>query len=335
MSKRARPTQAVTAPFSLTMWDVHDIFKLIMSCCVLLVGDKAVASLNKQKVKFTDGSEIASTACVGRFRVRQTDTEKYATLRQEYCPIADKYQHAAASNRSEFFASKLTYITGAIVTLDARLRNCWHATEAGVRPSRIHVVEHNIEVAIYQSLLMLVLYDGTYPHIIHGGIVEYLGRISVQVGALYLDLCGKIPISMPAVLDRLVNLQIYGVTMSKREPKCKKYIAEFFGPAKFVMVQEFLHKTVDCQFYMHPGLPAAALDCSDFEHLIDHVVGTELVDGVLMATVAWHWYPKNGKIEEYSNVLAADIPELVAKYDQARAAHTTAWDPVKTKRQKC
>jgi hypothetical protein len=308
---------------------------------ILSVGGKVVTGFEGRVVHFQDGTSGGMDTCIGQCAFRIVNPQAYLRLRAEYCPVAPAYQHAAASNRSLFWAEKVAQWVpdGSIVTLDARLRNCWHLTEQGVESRRIYVVEFNAVVALFQSLLVCVLYDaGCYPQVVLSDIMAYLQQphIGPSIHALYLDLCGKIPTAMPSVVESLTSLKMYGVTQGKRTPNVgTRFLRDFVAPKDFVMLQEFPQRSVDCRFYAHVNLPLKCRDCSTFSFLIDRIVDVVVDDesGILYATVVWYWYTRDGTWSTTNESASRIPPEFLTEYFTAQACYPRALDPVLTFRQ--
>lgn len=355
--KRLRTDDHVSKMLSSTdMFHPSDleIFHLVhhmLSCGTLRVSFQGcmsqVVDCGKDGTLTLDNGVVVSVPsavnCIFFFCVANTD--RYRVIATHYHPTSEVFAHAPASNRSVCFATKTIEILQSlpklhkkqalVVTLDARLRNCVALTDTGIEAHRVVVVEKNPVVALYQMLLIHMLYSGgtsQHPRVVCSDIVDFLEADPAYVTALYLDLCGLIPSRMKSVLGIMPRLQLYAATIGKRRPKqvSSEWCTELVGPDSFIMGQEFLHRSVECQFYFAPTLPHTVVDCSGLPFLPERVVDIEVeADGTEWANVVWHWYPRDKSWSQSLEPIDR-FPILVTEYRAAKLLFPTHQDPVRT-----
>jgi hypothetical protein len=247
------------------------------------------------------------------------------------CELLDPDHHysATAQLRSEYnaehvfkvvrFHEKRTHQPGFVFTLDGRLRNSDALVLAGVPKRQVIVIEREPIVALFQKLLaqlpsrnVNVFYSGEYQDSQDGFQGFFLNNlfprfldanVLANTVAVYADFCGDIPSNLQMTLERMPNLQLFGVTQSVRNT-CGK-VPQL---KQFQLIREFPPDKVRCSFYSKTNYCNSSNSKIDNVHAF-HKIAKHRVDSKKKTIFLIYWRDGTKTWENENNLDENDIQD--------------------------
>lgn len=192
------------------------------------------------------------------------------TKHEEMVQEAEDTPEAAA--RCDYFSAKVVKLfkqapDSYVIILDAQLRCATQLIADGIPANRIIVIEKDRESALQQKLLAArpntkeavnVFWIGEFKQpelgietcILNNVFAKYNlvnSQVLNKTIAIYLDFCGRLPDSTRAILHKLPNLQLYGLTRGHRHNNMTA--EQFPALSRFKSIRTFKMSQVLCIFF--------------------------------------------------------------------------------------